>query len=71
MKATPFPGFLHFTLDMYLIMLSVEQGSIKYHFFVFGMTRPGIEPHSPRPLANILPIRPMRVSPNLTDIVLL
>ena len=27
-----FPGLLHFTLDTYLIMLSVKQGSIKYHF---------------------------------------
>ena len=31
--ATPFPGWLHFTLDPYLIMLSVKQGSIKYDFF--------------------------------------
>ena len=30
--ATPFPGLLHFTFDPYLIMLSVKQGSIKYHF---------------------------------------
>ena len=30
--ATPFLGLLHFTLDMYLIMLSVKQGYIKYHF---------------------------------------
>ena len=27
-----FPWMLHFTLDTYLIMLSVEQGGIKYHF---------------------------------------
>ena len=27
-----FNGLLHFTLDPYLIMLSVKQGSIKYHF---------------------------------------
>ena len=27
-----FPGILHFTLDPYLIMLSVKQGGIKYHF---------------------------------------
>ena len=27
-----FPQLLHFTLDPYLIMLSVKQGSIKYHF---------------------------------------
>ena len=31
--AIPFLGLLHFTLDPYLIMLSVQQGSIKYHFF--------------------------------------
>ena len=30
--ATPFPGWLHFTLDTYLILLSVKQGGIKYHF---------------------------------------
>ena len=30
--ATPFPGLLHFTLDPYLIMLSVKQGGIKYRF---------------------------------------
>ena len=27
-----FPGLLHFTLNAYLIMLSVKQGGIKYHF---------------------------------------
>ncbi len=26
-----FPGLLYFTLDPYLIMLSVKQGDIKYH----------------------------------------
>ena len=40
-------------------MLSIKQGGIKYYFvfffFVFGMARPGIEPSSPGPLANILP----------------
>ena len=30
--ATPFPGLLHFTLDSYLIMLSVKQAGIKYYF---------------------------------------
>ena len=30
--ASPFPGFLHFTLHMYLILLSVKQGGIKYYF---------------------------------------
>ena len=33
-------------------MLSVKQADIKYHFKVFSMTQPGIEPRSPRPLAN-------------------
>ena len=41
-------------LDAYLIMLSVKQGDIKYHFWVIGMTRPGIEPQSPTPLANTI-----------------
>ena len=31
-SATPFPELLHFTLDMYRILLSVKQGGIKYHF---------------------------------------
>ena len=57
--ATPFPGLLYFTLDPYLKMLSVKQGDIKYHFKVFGMTRPGIERRSPGPLANTLTARPM------------
>ena len=30
--ATHFPGLLHFTLDPDLIMLSVKQERIKYHF---------------------------------------
>ena len=47
-----FPGLLHFTLDPYFIMQSVKQSGIKYHFWVFGMTRPGIEPRFPRPLVN-------------------
>ena len=29
---TPFPGLLHFTLDTYLILLSVKQEVINYHF---------------------------------------
>ena len=29
---SPFPGLLHFTLDPYLIVMSAEQDSIKYHF---------------------------------------
>ena len=47
-------GQYTFTLDPYLLMLSVKQGGIKYHFWVFGMTRPGIEPRSPGPLSNTL-----------------
>ena len=31
---TPFPRLFHFTLDLYLIMLSVKQGGIKYHFLI-------------------------------------
>ena len=50
--ATPFLELLHFTLDMYLILLSVQQGGIKYHFKVFGMKQSGIELRSPGPLAN-------------------
>ena len=30
-----FPGLVHFTLDPYLIMLSVKQGSIKNHFLSY------------------------------------
>ena len=30
-----FPGFLYFTLDPYLLILSVKQGGIKYHFLSF------------------------------------
>ena len=52
-------GFYHFTLDTYFILLSVKQGGMKYHFKVFGMTRSGIEPRSPIPLANTVPARPM------------
>ena len=36
------------------------QGGIKYHFLsLLSMTRPGIEPRSPEPLANTLIARPM------------
>ena len=31
--ATLFPGSLHFIVDPYLIMLSVKQGGIKFHFW--------------------------------------
>ena len=41
------------------MQLNKETKPIKYHFWVFGMTWPGIEPHSPGPLANILTIMPI------------
>ena len=56
---TPFPGLLPFTLDTYLILLSVKQEVSNTIFKVFGMTQPGIEPWSPGPLENTLPTRPM------------
>ena len=42
-----------------MIMLSVKQGGIKYHFLFFGMSRPGIETRSAEPWANTLNIIPM------------
>ena len=56
--APQFPLLLHFTFDPYFIMPCVKQGGIKYHFWVFGMTRPGNDPCSRGPLANTLLIRP-------------
>ena len=40
-------------------MLSVKQCGIKYHFWVFGLTWPGIETWSTGPLKNTQLIRPM------------
>ena len=48
-------------------MPSVKQEGIKYHFWVFGMTQPGIEPRSPGPLANTLTIISMGRLNNLTE----
>ena len=42
---------------LYCWMLSKEVSSTI--FKVFGMAQPGIEPRSPRPLANTLPTRPL------------
>ena len=39
-----------------LLMLSAKQGSHWYHFNVFGMTRPGLEPAPPASEANALAI---------------
>ena len=47
------------TLDPYLMMLSVKQGGIEYHFCVFGMTHSQIEHQSLGPLVNTLTIMPM------------
>ena len=33
------------SLETYLTTLSFKQGGIKYHFWVFGMTQPEIEPY--------------------------
>ena len=34
--------------------MNVKKGGIKYHFWVFGMTQPGIKTQSPGPLVNSL-----------------
>ena len=39
--ATFYPGLLHFTLDTYLILLSVKQGSIKYHLSLWPVKETG------------------------------
>ena len=41
------------------MMLIVKQGGTKYHFLSFGITRTGIGPQSPGPLADTLLIKPM------------
>ena len=40
-------------------MLSAKQVASSTIFLSFGMTQPGIEPQSPRPLVNTLFIRPI------------
>ena len=40
-------------------MLSDKQGGIKYYFWIFGISWPGIEPRLSGPLVNTLLIRPM------------
>ena len=56
-----FPWIAALILDPYLIMLSVKRGGIKYHFWVFGMTRLGIESRFPRTLVNTLTIMPIYI----------
>ena len=66
--ATPFPcSTLPFISTLYCWVLSKEISSTI--FKVFGMTRPGIEPRSPRPLANTLPTKPMSRSISKVDIL--
>ena len=77
-SAIPFPGLLPFTLDLYLILskaasrllhftldlyLILSKTASSTIFWVFGMTWLGIEPLSPRPLANTQLIRPMAWTP--------
>ena len=57
--ATPFPGLLHFTLDHYLVMLSVKQGGIKTDFLSLWYDSTWDLTQSPTPLAKTLLIRPM------------
>ena len=45
--ATPFPELFYFIPHPYLIMLSVKQDVSSTIVWVFGMTRPGIEPGPP------------------------
>ena len=56
--ATPFPGLLYFTFDTHLIMTSVKQVIIVYHFLIFDITQHVIERHSPGLLVKTLHIRP-------------
>ena len=48
---------LHLIRTLYCWVLNKEVSSVI--FKVFGMTRPGIEPKSPRPLVNTLHTRPI------------
>ena len=52
-------SLFHFTLDTYLILLSVKQDNIKYHFWDFGMIGPGIETPTHALLTNNLFTRPI------------
>ena len=45
--ATPFLGLLHFILDAFLIILSVKQGGIKYHFLSLWYDDLGLNPIPP------------------------
>ena len=45
-SALLFPWVVPPIIDQYLMMLNIKQRGIKYHFWVFVMTRPAIEPRS-------------------------
>ena len=50
---TPFPGLLHFIIDPYFIMLVLNKVASSTIFWVFGMTRPGIEPLASRTIGKL------------------
>ena len=52
-------------------MLSVKQGGIKYYFWGFDMTQPGIETQSSGPLANTVHIRPKQISSYLMILLII
>ena len=54
-----FPGLLYFTLDPYLIILSVKKGGIKYHFLSLLYDSTCDWTQGPGPLANTLTARSM------------
>ena len=54
--ATPFPELLHLPLIHTLCWVLSKEASSTISFLVFGMTQPGIEPRSLRPLVNTLTI---------------
>ena len=61
--ATPLAGLLYFTLDPYLILLSVKQGDIKYHFMSLWyestwdctQVSRAIDKHSNHSMSSIIP----------------
>ena len=57
-----FPGLLYFTLDPYLIMLSVKQGGIKYHFLSLWYDSTWDWTQVSRALANTLTHRPIYIN---------
>ena len=59
-STTPFPGLLHFNLDPYLIMPSVKQDWIKYHFLSLWYDSTWDWTQPPSPLTNTLLIWPMK-----------